>query len=366
MSTAQHIAGAENSLLLLVEHLRGTHDLRVACPRGSPLEKEVLRRGCQCLGLASLTGPAGSLPERFLAIWRATLAVYKAAGDWRPDIIHANSIYSLVACLPAAMISGAKLIWHARDLAGGWIVRPCGWFCDRVIAVSHCVAGWLKACGVKDSKIEVIHNGVDSRDEGLPTAASEGRASRRGGLFVFANVGQFVPWKRQLHFLAAAARVGAVLPHAKFWLVGDDLSGRHATYRRKLREYARGHALSEAAVFCGWREDLSGLWREVDCLVHTAEREPFGRVVIEAMNAGVPVIAVNANGPGEILEDERTGLLVPPGDVESLADAMLRIASDPDLAERLARAAREEVGQRFRADRTARRVADVYADVLED
>ena len=367
VSTAQHIAGAENSLLLLAEHLRGTHHLRVACPQGSLLEKEVLRRGCPCIGLsASFPGPVQSLLGRLLAIWRATLAVHNAAEAWRPDIIHANSIYSLVACVPAAIVSGAKLIWHARDLAGGWMVRPCGWFCQRVIAVSHCVAGWLKARGVKDSKIEVIHNGLDSRDEKSPASAAEARASRRGGPFVFANVGQFVPWKRQLHFLAAAARVRAVGPHAEFWLVGDDLYGCHAAYRRKLSDFVRGHDLSQAVVFRGWIEDLAGLWREVDCLVHTAQREPFGRVVIEAMKAGVPVIAVNSCGPAEILDDGRTGILVAPGDMEALAKAMLRIATDSGLAERLAHAAREDVEQRFGAAQTARRVADVYADVLEN
>ena len=109
---------------------------------------------------------------------------------------------------------------------------------------------------------------------------------------------------------------------------------------------------------------MDRIWAEVDCLVHTAEHEPFGRAIIEAMAAGVPVIAVDSCGPSEIIQHGRTGLLVRPGDDVAVAEAMLRIARDRSFADTLVQAARETVYSRFRAEDTARRVAAVYEEVL--
>lgn len=116
----------------------------------------------------------------------------------------------------------------------------------------------------------------------------------------------------------------------------------------------------------GWRNDMARVWPQIDCLVHTAEREPFGRVIIEAMLHGIPVVAVEGGGPSEILEHGRTGLLVPPQDVHRLAAAMVRIASDPCYAAALAAGGRQSVQSRFCADRTAEQVQQVYDTLLTE
>ncbi|MFA6132866.1 MAG: glycosyltransferase family 4 protein [Phycisphaerae bacterium] len=364
VSTAEGVSGAEKSLLLLVRHM-GEHEVFVACPAGSPLAQEVRASGGQDIALPASRWQTSRL-GRLVGRLRAGLRLRDIVGTIDPDIIHANSIYAMLPCIVAARGRRAKLIWQARDFAGSrtW-VSLCGWLSDKVIAVSQSVAQWLRERGVDDSKIEVIYNGLDPAGDPLRAGGGVQGIRLEGQGFAFANIGQFVPWKNQLLFLRAAERVQAAAPQAKFLLVGDDLFGRDSKYRRRLEGYVQTHGLSEVVTFAGWREDMSTVWPLIDCLVHTAQREPFGRVIIEAMDAGVPVISADAGGPGEIIDNERTGLLVSPDDVEKLAGAMLRMVWEAGLAARLAAAAIVAVRAEFTAAETARRVSAVYAEILQ-
>jgi len=114
----------------------------------------------------------------------------------------------------------------------------------------------------------------------------------------------------------------------------------------------------------GWQKDMEPLWRQADCLVHTANMEPFGRVLIEAMAHSRPVIAYANGGPAEIVDDGRTGLLVPFGDVGALSAAMLKMARENGLAEMMGTAANQRVRERFGADKTAEGVMAVYRKLM--
>ena len=116
----------------------------------------------------------------------------------------------------------------------------------------------------------------------------------------------------------------------------------------------------------GWQKDMNPVWRMTDCLVHTARMEPFGRVLIEAMAHGRPVVAFASGGPAEIVDDGQTGFLVPFGNVQELSEAMLRLARNVDLAKKMGRDARQQVHEHFSAEKTAEGVMDVYRKVLEE
>jgi glycosyltransferase involved in cell wall biosynthesis len=247
-----------------------------------------------------------------------------------------------------------------------WITRVCGTLCDRVVAVSRTVKAALLLAGVARRKVRVIHNGVELRCDGEWRASRLGqdRLAEGGSKPIFANVGQFVPWKKQSAFLLAARHVASRFPEGRFWLVGADLFGRRPGYETELRKMAKTLGIHDQVRFLGWQDDMDAIWRQVTCLVHTADKEPFGRVIIEAMAHGVPVIAVGASGPAEVVENSRTGLLVPPDDVEALAGAMLAVAGDSRLADRLARAAYDRVKTDFTAERTAASVERLYEDLM--
>ncbi len=370
VNTQGRIGGAENSLLLLISHLQKRHRVILACPAGSQLARAAREIGCKCYGLLLGKFHSGCLAGKLYSWVRLGMSIRRISLTVNPDIIHANNSYAMLACLLSAKCRKAKLVWHARDfIKHGLVSRIFGLSCDRIIAVSQSIKHALVAQGVAETKIEVIYNGID------PEPASQCKTMRKQSAavdssersrIIFVNVGQFVPWKKQGIFLDAAVKVLTKMPAARFWLVGDDVFGRNPEYRKLLEENVARKGLSGVVRFNGWAGDMKEVWRSASCLVHTADREPFGRVIIEAMAAGVPVIAANACGPGEIVEDGVSGILVPPNDPESLGSAMLRIAQNPELGERLSSAARRRVTSEFTAEGTMKAVEKVYADIFGD
>ena len=255
------------------------------------------------------------------------------------------------------------MIWHARDFVKGrfWAVL-CGRRAEHIIAVSTAVKGQLQAYGVGGKKVTVIANGIEMEEsEG---AGKRENGVRKAGEIVFGNVGQFVPWKRQKLFLEAAELVARVLPGARFILAGDDLGGSNGSYKRELLKLVGQEGLRARVKWAGWQE-AGALWREMDCLVHTAGAEPFGRVVLEAMAAGVMVIAAATGGPAEIIQDGVTGLLVARDTPEAWGEAMVRMAKQGNQRQELARAGRQYARANFSAVRTAQQVMEIYRRIPE-
>jgi len=147
-------------------------------------------------------------------------------------------------------------------------------------------------------------------------------------------------------------------------LVGDDIFGRDSNYKSSLLSYAENSTIAERVSFLGWQENMHEVWPKIDCLVHTAEREPFGRVIIEAMAHKIPVIAIGSCGPSEIIQEGKTGILVQPDDIEGLSEAMLKLAQDTQFASRLANAGYEHAISSFSADKTAALIQEIYEEVL--
>jgi len=368
VSAEGSVGGAETSLLLLVKCLRNYCSISVACPSKGRLGETMSQMGVDCHLLPTQKTRSCLSPTWFFRYVIANYRLIKLICIVKPDIVHANSIYALIFSAMPAIVTRRKLILHARDMVRSrcttWL---CSWCCDRIIAISNAVRNHLIRTGVAASKIEVVYNGVEISSSvkaiGSDNAFDSCAARRRGGI-TFANIGQFVPWKKQMLFLQAAHEITDRLPHAKFILVGDDLFGRNSDCKDRLLNYLKRLDLPERFVHIGWQEDMTKVWENVDCLVHTADREPFGRIIIEAMAARVPVIAVDSAGPSEIISDGITGLLIRAADSKQLQDAMLRMASEPNLRSTLADAAYERVRSVYTVDNTAQRIRDIYENIL--
>jgi glycosyltransferase involved in cell wall biosynthesis len=113
--------------------------------------------------------------------------------------------------------------------------------------------------------------------------------------------------------------------------------------------------------FSGFAADVAGVLRDVDILVHPADGESFGRVVVEAMAAGVPVVGVRGGGVAELVRDGETGFLVPPDDAQALAQAVKRLAQDAALAEQMGARGRAHAFAEYSIEATARQLAQMYA-----
>jgi len=361
VSLAGRIAGAERSLLLLVKYLRPHFEPVVACPSRSPLAQKLTPMQIQCRDLPVFARP---VPSRLAQLLTVMCRLIRITYEVKPALIHANNFHAAVASLPAAFLTGCKLIYHARDMAqSGAASRLCVRLCERVIAVSIAVRDSLVTKGADPKKIDVVYNGVDTQ-QGVCHIRKTRQHGGHGRATIFANIGQFVPWKKQSLFVEAARLLIEKGLNAEFLLAGDDIFEQNRKYKAELLSKISDSGMAEKISLLGWRENIDDLWERIDCLVHTADPEPFGRVIIEAMANSVPVIAINSAGPAEIVQNEVTGIGVQPDNIDQLINAMVRIADNKEFACRLALAARKTVLAKFPAERTAIRIKQIYDQVL--
>jgi glycosyltransferase involved in cell wall biosynthesis len=156
-------------------------------------------------------------------------------------------------------------------------------------------------------------------------------------------VGRLAPQKNLEAWLQIAKRVHELEPAARFKLVGE------GALRAELEAKAASLGIAEVTVFRGAipYAELPRVYSEARCFLLTSHYEGFGRVVVEACWAGVPVVSTDIVGPREIIQDQVTGFLCPPGDIEQIASRIVALLRDPTLAEAIGVAARENVRQRF-------------------
>lgn len=196
---------------------------------------------------------------------------------------------------------------------------------------------------------------------GCPATVPSTAPPRRGGPFTFGMVGRLTPWKGQDVVLRAfaAARTAGLDQSTRLRLVGAPLFGDDDLFGRELRVLAQELGIAGHVDFRGHRSDVENEMAACDVVVHASTRpEPFGQVVVEAMALGRPVIAADAGGPAEVITDAHDGLLVTPGDVDALASAMVRLATDREARGRLAENGRRSV-TRYDLTHVVGRIEDV-------
>ena len=173
-------------------------------------------------------------------------------------------------------------------------------------------------------------------------------------------IARLAPQKGHRVLFDALPRVLERVPEARVRVVGHEELSTVA----ELRAYAAGRGVADRVAFEGFRGDVPSVLRELDLFVLPSLWEGFGLVLLEAMAAGRPVVA-SAVGPiPEVVVDGESGLLVPPGDPEALARAIVRVLEDAVLAERLGRAGRARVEQVFGLDRMVERTDALYQELV--
>jgi glycosyltransferase involved in cell wall biosynthesis len=161
--------------------------------------------------------------------------------------------------------------------------------------------------------------------------------------------GRITAWKGQKVLIEALSN----LPDVTAVIVGEALfTEEDQQYKQELTVLADHLGVADRVHFTGFQRDVLPFLKAVDLVVHcSTSPEPFGRVIVEALLAGKPVIATRHGAPAEIIEDGVTGVLVSPGDPVLLAEAIERLLADRRWAEKLARAGRDSAGKRFSLDR---------------
>jgi L-malate glycosyltransferase len=224
------------------------------------------------------------------------------------------------------------------------------WLADRVdelLFISRFTAGHTRERIGRGGTL--IPLGVDARGRYAPPARRDPAYRRMLGIapgdVAFAQVGALVPHKEHGLLLEAFSRVAAEIPRARLLIVGA------GPEEARLREMVETRGLARSVVFTGYVDDPAFWLRHVaDAHVLASREEGLGLATLEASACGLPVVGGDGTGVRETIEHGRTGFLFPPGDAAALADAMLRLARDPELRAAMGRAGRELVLDRFSPD----------------
>lgn len=228
----------------------------------------------------------------------------------------------------------------------------------RVIAVSEAVAESVRQSRViESSKITVVHNGIDIDRFARPVPRSDDFPVLVG------TVGHLAPIKGHDVFVHAAALVSARRPDARFLVIGEDKSPR-MDHRKFLESLVAELGLNDSVAMPGWQDDISNVLASLTLFVSAARSEPFGLSIVEAMAAGLPVVATASEGALEIIEDGLSGRLVPVGDHESLAKVINDLLEDPIERSRLGHNAQLAARRLCSLARMAKDTERIYREVL--
>jgi len=240
---------------------------------------------------------------------------------------------------------------------------------DRVVAVSDPVMREIQKHGTASKKVVKILNGIDV-DRFINTG-NRARLKEELGIpenaRVIGTVGRLSEEKGHMHLFEAAVTVMERCPKVVFLVVGD---GPLRPYlEEKSKEFADTArvktGISETPfIFAGVRQDMPAIYSIMDIFILPSLNEGLPMVLLEAMASQKPVIATNVGAVPKVIENGYSGILVPPGDIESLAEAIIDLLSNPRKAGVFAAHARERVEQEFSSKRMAERYIEVYKDVL--
>ena len=346
--TSFEAGGTERQMTELIRRLdRKRFDVHAACFH---------RRG---VWLPRIEGVVSEIAEFPIASFRSpsTLARFGAFVRWcrarQIAVLQAADLYANAFALPAAALAGVAVrVGSRREVhpsrgRGLSALQRAGYAAaHRVITNSDAGAARLRSEGIPSDRISVVRNGLDLA--AFPLRSSPPRQRR------IVSVGRLRPEKAHEVLIAAVARLRPAWPDVRLRLIGD--GPREAA----LRQIAGEYGLLDCVEFLGHRDDVPALLREADVFALPSRSEASPNAVLEAMAAGVPVVASDVGGIPEAITPGLTGILVPPGDDEALAGALGHLFSDPLQAERLGLAARRHVEGHYSFTRMVGAFEELY------
>ncbi len=307
-----------------------------------------------------------ALLDLFFVIGPYAFRLYRFAQKHHIHLIHHNNGFDVAAVLLARLLRIPLIAYQRGDEWNSRTVRHLSRFVHFYIANSEATRRNLLAIGVNGDRIRVVHPPVDFsrfdyRLDATPLRSLFGLSTSAP---CFGIPGSLVDWKGHRCFLKAAAIVMNKIPAARAFIIGDVPDGDTA-YKQELLELGRELGINDRVVFTGFRVDIQRFIQLLDVVVHASvSPEPFGRVIVEAMAMKKPVIATRAGGPIEIIQDRHTGFLTPPEDYEALAERIIEVLSDRDLAQKISEHAYEQAKARFSLPSHVRMVEEIYSKAM--
>ncbi len=356
------LGGSETQCVEVARQLaRNGYSVTVGCLRaGGPLRTRLQEAGLECVEFPV----RGSLLRPNAIIQMLKLVIF----IWRRkfSVVHTNDLYSNLFAVPAAWLARVPVIISSRrDLARWWwytpvrrkILRKVQELSTHILVNSEAVRrDVMTRDGFGADKIFVVYNGIDAEKYSRGTVNREqllpGTSSKDKLIIMVANMQ--IGLKGHSDLIETARTVLGEHPEVRFLLAGD------GEMRAFFEDQVRAAGVDHAFIFLGHRTDVPALLSCCDVGVLASRAEGLPNAVLEYLAAGLPVVATSVGGVPEIIENEVSGLLVPPENPPALSAAILRVLNDDKLRERLGKAGRERVVADFNFAELIRNLKHLY------
>ncbi len=358
------IGGAERDLIALLRTLdRQKWEPHVVCPGAGPFREQIhaIAVPTHALSLPPWRKPLAALQRRS-AIGRLEALVSQLA----PALIHVNDIWWVphtVRAIASRSSNPVPIVAHVRQEIEPAKVRR--YQLDRVeavIAISQQIEQSLIAGGVSASKVRTLYSGIDLSERRLTHDGQEIRLMI--GLpkeaVLLGTVANLFPRKGYEVMLRALPAIVRAVPLAHYVIVGSDDHG----YADRLKGLASELKIADRVHIVGFQDPVQPFLAALDLYVHPALMEGFGIAVVEAMAMGKAVVATTTGGLPEVVAQGETGLLVPPGDVESLAATVVLLLKDKARREQMGRSGTARAHEHFSLDASVAQVEQLYGEIL--
>jgi glycosyltransferase involved in cell wall biosynthesis len=285
-----------------------------------------------------------------------------------PDIVHAYFFWSILYGRILKWAGKIKVLVENREDQGfDWGSHEYLWLRmtrslpDKIICVSEAVKNVVLACeGVEESRVEVIHNGVD------PNQARTGMQAETRRELGFKEdhlvLGMVANYNRSVkgvaNFLDAVPAIVSAVPSARFLFVGGGNEGN------ALREKVKTLGIGPYVVFAGYRKDIHRYYELMDISVLTSFSEGLSLTLLESMSHGIPVVATAVGGNPEVVAEGQTGYLVPVHDNRILVDRIVGLLQNPEARRRMGNKGRQRIEQNFRMRDVASRYTEIYNGLI--
>jgi glycosyltransferase involved in cell wall biosynthesis len=289
------------------------------------------------------------------------------------DLLYANTPKALMVGAIASFLSRKPLVFHLHDILdsthfsrinSALIARTARLFAKQIIANSEATrVSYLRCSGSKKNNVHVVYNGFKTPQTSSPNGTTAQELRKEHGVpensLVAAVIGRIAPWKGQHVILDALP----LIPNFQVWIVGDALFTKEdLDYKNELLAMTKH---SDQVRFLGFQNDLRGIYEAADVIVHTSVApEPFGRVIVEGMLYGKPVVATRAGGAIEIVSDRKTGYLYEMGNHVELADVLNHLRSNKSETELIAERGQIDATNRFALDKVLEQIRKIVSNVF--
>lgn len=368
--TMLELGGAQQNTIYTIEHLdRGKYDPILISGPGGMLDQEVKNNTqIRCFFVPHLIRPISPLRDTL-----ALICLYRLLKSERVDLVHTHSSKAGILGRWAAHFAKVPKIMHTyhgfgfNDYQKWWVRKLLIWLeritarvTDKLVTVSNenIKKGLTNGIG-EEEQYTMIHSGIKVKafcDINGDIDEKRREIGIEKNVPVIGMIACFKPQKAPLNFIRLAERVCSVYPQAKFVLVGD------GELRPRIEKLIEELDLKTRVVLTGWRRDISRIIHIFDVLVLTSLWEGLPRVFLEAWASGKPVVATNVDGARETIIDGKNGFLVEADDLNRMAERVVWLIKNRDLAERMGEEGRKTLYPAFDIDYMVKEIERLYAE----